>query len=201
MLASVTRRSVAALTGLAAMLGGALILAGCGSPATPAAAPAAAPATKLSASVAPVVQFAVPAKMSGLRQATDDESLKRPKSAETFLKGKVLSPTGGSVAAVYVAPDQFETIELSAAAGRVVDPAGTLRQLTQARPIDLKEVRPADPGTAGGVGTCGVSRDYAPPLVLTLCDWAEPGSVGAIRFLSLKDRRGMFAEIRAQLQP
>jgi hypothetical protein len=198
MLVSVTHRSVAALTGPAAMLGGALILAGC---ASPVAAPVAAPVVKPSASVAPIVEFAVPAKVGGLPRATDDESLKRPKSAETFLKGKVRSPAGGSVAAAYVSPDLIETIELSAAAGRVIDPAGTLRQLTQGRPIDLKEVRPADPGTAGGVGTCGVSRDYAPPLVLTLCDWAEPGSVGTVRFLSPKDRRGMFADIRAQLQP
>jgi len=190
---SVTHRSVAAPTSLAAMLGCALIVVGCASPSTPAAKP--------SASVAAIVQFAVPAKVNGLPRSTDDKWLKIPKSAETFLKGKVLSPTGGSVAAAYVAPDLLETIELSAAAGRVVDPAWTRRQLTQNRAIKLEEVRPADPGFVGGVGTCGVSRDFAPPSVLTICDWAEPGSVGTVRFMSLKDRRGMFADLRAQLQP
>jgi hypothetical protein len=193
----VTHRSVVVSTGLTMMLGGAFALVGCASPSTPPAAPAAAP----SASVAPVVQFAIPAKVNGLPLSTDDKWLKRPKSAETFLKGKVLTPAGGSMAAAYVAPDLLETIEVSAAAGRVVDPAGTLRQLTQNRPINLTEVRPADPGTAGGVGTCGVSRDFAPPLLLTICDWAEPGSVGTVRFMSLKDRRSGFADLRAQLQP
>lgn len=197
MLVSVTRRSAAASTGLVAMLGGALVLVGCASSSTPAAAPAAKP----SASVAPVVKFVIPAEVNGLPRSTDDKWLKIPKSSETFLKGKVLSPTGGSVAAAYVAPDLLETIEVSAAAGRVVDPAGTLRQLTQNRSLELKDVRPADPGTAGGVGTCGVSRDFAPPSVLTVCDWAEPGSVGTVRFMSLKDRRGKFADVRAQLQP
>lgn len=196
MSASAAHRSVAAPVGLAALLGGALILAGCTSPSTP----TETPATKPSASVAPVVRFVVPAEMNGVPRSTDDKWLKIPKSEETALKRDVLSPTGGSLAAAYVAPDHSEVIEIGAAAGRVVNPAWTLRQL-QSGSLGQEDVRPADPGTAGGVGSCGVSRDYNPPLVLTVCVWAEPGSVGSVRFMALKDRRDKFAKVRAQLQP
>lgn len=82
MRAPVTHRSIAAPTGLAAFFGGVLILAGCSSPSTP----AAAPTTKPSASAAPAVRFEVPAEVNGLPRSTDDEWLRIPKSAETSLR-------------------------------------------------------------------------------------------------------------------
>lgn len=196
MRAPVMPLSRAAATGLAASLVGLLGLTGCTSPASPAPPPAAKP----SASATPPVRFEIPAEVNGLPRTTDDRWLKIPKSKATFLEGKVLGPTT-SIAAAYLNPDDIsETVEVSAAAGRVVDPAGTLRQLTGNLSIELTDVRPADPGTPGGVGTCGVSRKNR-PAVQTVCHWAEPGSVGAVTIWSLKDRRDRLAGLRARIQP
>jgi hypothetical protein len=191
------RLSAAATTAMVTLLGSAL--AGCSSATEPG--PAVAEVVTVpSPSAAPAVRFVLPAELAGLPRQQAAKWTKEPKSMATFLEGKVLSPTG-SVAAAYLDPDDTsETIELSAAAGRVADPAGTLRQLTGNLTVELTDVRPADPGTPGGVGTCGVSKE-ASPAVRTLCHWAEPGSVGSVTFWSRKDKRAGFAEVRAQLQP
>ncbi|GAA3940274.1 hypothetical protein [Actinoplanes auranticolor] len=180
------------------LLCGLLALAGC-SASDPK--PATAPTVTPSPSAAPpVVRLVLPAEMNGLPRTTTAKWLKRPKSAEKFLKRHVFAPTGASVAAAYLDPDDIsETVEVSAASGQVADPAATLRMLT-ANSVTLEDVRPAAPGTPGGVGTCGLSREQQ-PAVATVCHWAEPGSVGWVTIWSLKDRRKSFAGIRAQLQP
>ena len=182
-----------------AFLGGVLLLAGCSAPAP---APAAEPAASAppSTSAAPAVRFEAPAKLKGLPRTTADKWTKGPKSTTTFFRRKVQSPTG-TLAAAYLDPDDIsQSIEVSAAAGRVYDPAVTLRQLVANLELELADVRPADPGTPGGVGTCGLSRKNQ-PAVVTLCHWAEPGSVGSVTIWSLADRRDWFADVRAQIQP
>ena len=181
---------------LAVLLGGSLLLTGCSSSPEPAAAPAAKP----SPSAAPVVKFALPATLNGLPRQTSDKWTKIAKSTTVFLEGKVLQPAGGSVAGAYLEPDNIaESVEVSAAAGRVADPAGTLRMLTGNLAVELSDVRPAEVGTPGGVGTCGVSKKDK-PAVQTVCHWAEPGSVGSVTFWSLKDKRAAFAEVKGLLQ-
>jgi len=195
MRAQVTHRSAAAI-GLAASLVGTSVLAGCSSPTTS----DSAPAVKPSASAAAVVRLALPAELYGLPQSKDEKWLKVPKSMEVALKGDVLPPEGGSVAAAYLDPaDVLETIELSVAAGRVVDPASVLRRNLGTQTVELEDVRPVDLGTGGAVGSCGVSHELR-PAVETICNWAAPGSVGWVRITSLKkDRRDRFAELHSQL--
>jgi len=188
---------------LVALLGGALALAGCSTPAEPsAAAPAPSPSVKPSPSVAPALRFVLPKKLVGQSRITDKRSLEQPKSGEAFLKRFVFEPKGNSVAGAYEqANDPAEAIQVSAAAGSVASPEQTLQLITANEQIKVEDIRPADPGVPGGVGKCRVSYEYAKPAVLTMCDWADPGSVGSVWIWSLKDRRAKFADIRAQLQP
>ncbi|GID91314.1 hypothetical protein ACFQFC_11040 [Amorphoplanes digitatis] len=181
---------------LATLLGGALVLGGCSAsdPAPPA------PVTKPSASAAPAVRLATPAKINGLPRTEEAKRLKGPESMTESFKRSVLRPTD-SVAAVYLNPkDLSEMVEVSAAAGQVATPDVALRLLTQNLAVQLEDVRPIDLGVAGAVGRCGVDRANR-PLVITMCHWAEPGSVGSINIWSSKDRRDDFADIRALIRP
>jgi hypothetical protein len=179
----------------AALLTG-LMLAGCSS-SSPAAAPSAPATVRPTPSPAPAVRFTAPAEVNGLPRAKAAKWLKRPKSQADFFRKRVVRSTG-TLAAAYLDPaNPAEVIEISAAAGEVAAPAVTLRQIT-VMTADLEDVRPADPGTADGVGTCGVSRRHD-PAVVTVCHWAEPGGIGAVTIWSLKDRRKSFAGIRGQI--
>lgn len=192
-----TYRSAAAPAALAALLGAVLALTGCSTPSSPSA-PAAAPTAEPSASAAPAVRLKAPAKLHGLPRSTSAKWLKAPKGMEWFLKGKVLSPTSSAVA-TYRDPDGVsDTVELSAVAGRVSHPTSTLRLLTMADVHDLDEVRPTDVGVPGGLAMCGLS-DELRPAVVTICNWAEPGSVGWVRITSMEDRRDWFTGLRAEL--
>jgi hypothetical protein len=182
---------------LTALLGGALLLAGCSSSPEPAPAPAAQP----SPSAAPLVELVLPATLTGLPRQTAAKWTKIAESRTAALERSVLGPAGDSVAGAYLdAEDISESVEVSAAAGRVADPVSTLRLLTGNLAVELADVRPAEVGTPGGVGTCGVSRKEK-PAVQTVCHWAEPGSVGSVTFWSRKDRRTVFAEVKGLIQP
>ena len=182
----------------AAVLLTALLLAGCSSSSpAPAAAPSAPASVRPAPSVAPAARFSAPAEVNGLPRTTAAKWLKGPKSQADFFRKRVVRSTQ-TVAAAYLDPDEpAEMIEISAAAGEVAAPAVTLRQITVTGP-DLEDVRAADPGVPGGVGSCGVSRKND-PAVVTVCHWAEPGGIGAVTIWSLKDRRKSFADIRAQI--
>ena len=181
----------------AVLAGGSLLLAGCSSTPEPAPAPAAA---KPSPSAAPLVKLALPATLTGLPRQTADKWTKLAKSRTAALERSVLSPAGDSVAGAYLEPDDIsESVEVSAAAGRVADPVSALRLLTGNLTTELTDVRPAEVGTPGGVGTCGVSTKEK-PAVQTVCHWAEPGSVGSVTFWSLKDKRAAFAEVKGLVQ-
>jgi hypothetical protein len=198
MRAFVTRSSAAASTGLAAVVGNLLLLAGCSAPATAPASADRAPASP-SVSVAPPVRFLAPAEVRGLPRTTAAEWTKIPKSRTDSYRRTVLRPTD-TLTAVYLDPaDLSESIEFSAAAGPVHDPAAMMRVLVGNLDAGLEDVRPADPGTPGGVGRCGVSRRAKPALV-TMCHWADPGGVGSVTVWSLKDRRAWFADLRAEIR-
>ncbi|WP_328471944.1 hypothetical protein OHA21_08570 [Actinoplanes sp. NBC_00393] len=182
----------------AAVLAAALIVGGCSAPAAspPSPPPSAAP----SASAETPVRFSVPAKIDGLPRTTAKKWTRIAASRTDFLERHVLRPLD-TLTAVYVDADKPGTsVDVSAVTGRVADPAVQLGLLTRNQLDEWADGRPADPGVAGGVGTCAVSRKQR-PLIGTRCHWAEPGSVGTITIWSDGERRKDFAGIVALIQP
>lgn len=143
--------------------------------------------------------FEVPAEIDGIRRTTNAEHTRTARRNVELLTMRFVPQPTSTIAELYVAEERGDSIDISAVAGPVQDPAAAVRNLMATE--GLQGVRPVNPGRLGGVAACGTLVDET-RYVVTACSWADSGSVGMLGFVSpdKKDRSADFAKYRERFQ-
>lgn len=143
--------------------------------------------------------FDVPAEIDGIKRTTNADHTRTVHRNVRLLTARFVPEPTSTIAELYVAEGRSDSIDVSAVAGPVKDPAAAVNSLMATD--GLQGVQSVDPGRLGGVAACGTLADD-PRYVVTACSWADAGSVGMLGFVSpdKKNRSADFAKYRERFQ-
>ncbi|MCA2212585.1 hypothetical protein [Jidongwangia harbinensis] len=163
-------------------------------------------------------RFATPAALGDVPRAGDPHWTENREAQLKVLRPLVADPTA-DYAEAYMETDPAKisfskgtpVIHVRAVAGTVADPHGTVERLIAAMPFPaMSDVRPLDDAPGGVAVRCGAATENLsdshrsdPRETLTVCFWADSGSVGLYmhRVPGGADRRADFLAHYASVRP
>ncbi|MFJ6167774.1 hypothetical protein ACIQH6_21815 [Micromonospora orduensis] len=102
---------------------------------------------------------------------------------------------------LHIPGDDQRVIQISAVSGTITDPTATLDKVFAGLP-KVTDVGSVAPGPLGGVAGCGTGQ-AGTGIPVDVCVWSDQHTIGMVTFVKFTkadDPRGVFGQIRAELE-
>ncbi|TQJ23278.1 hypothetical protein FBZ33_3544 [Micromonospora sp. A202] len=102
---------------------------------------------------------------------------------------------------LHIPSDDQRVILISAVSGTITDPTATLNKIFAGLP-KVTDVGSVVPGPLGGVAGCGTGQ-AGTGIPVDVCVWSDQHTIGMVTFMNFTkadDPRGVFGQIRAELE-